>query len=200
MASSSHEPRIEQQATAVMTKQALMIASQELGLLTYRQPYHLGHASQRRDLIETVRSETGMTVVLPVQATTSRMTVYLIFVDGHPMLMREDKVLAWLEGFVLGRAGHDAAARVSYESDMMQETWADNPRAKVRKAKSPADSPVRGVNDYGTPYAETEALCALIQQQPGNAVAALAAMSVEDRQGLADVARELAAMAVSSDG
>jgi hypothetical protein len=124
------------QPVATQARQSLMIGSQELQAFTYRQPYHLGYADVREQLLHTLRSEFGRTADLPTQAAPEKvqqktgqqfatLVVYLVVVDdthgkrNEPVLIPEDEVLPWVFGYVLGRSGPVAAQRVSYRPEML---------------------------------------------------------------------------------
>lgn len=123
------QPRIATgQSVATKAKQALMVGGQELELFTFRQPYHLGYEDQRADLLETLRAEFGRTVELPPIELSSKLVSYLIVIEVksgrgkrtyEPVLIPEVEVLPWVFGYVLGRAGREAAERVGYRPDML---------------------------------------------------------------------------------
>lgn len=110
------------QPVATKAKQSLMIGSQELEMFVYRQPYHLGHASQREALLHTLEAEFGRTAELPTLEASTRLVVYLVVVDDEPILIPEVEVLPWVFGYVFAKAGREVAQRVSYRSEMLTES------------------------------------------------------------------------------
>lgn len=115
-------PRIAgDQPIAAMAKNALMIASQELRLVAYRQPYHLGHAEQRAALLHTLDVELDRVANLPPIQLCAKYVIYLVVAGGEPVLIPEAEVLPWVSGYALAKGGRRAADRVSYRLEML--TW-----------------------------------------------------------------------------
>jgi len=120
------------QPVATKAKQAPMIACQQLQLLTFRQPYHMGFHDQRRDLLHTLATEFGRTAVLPPMEASAKLVLYLVVVDERvvdgkkttvrqPLLIPEVEVLPWVFGYVLAKAGREAAERVSYRPEILTQ-------------------------------------------------------------------------------
>lgn len=114
------------QPVAVMAKQVLMTVS-ERRLITYRQVYHLGYTDQRQSLLHTLEKEFHRTADLPTPVMVGKnkdkfafnMVFYLVIADGEPILLPEEQVLPWVFGYVFGKAGREAAERISYRPDML---------------------------------------------------------------------------------
>jgi hypothetical protein len=107
------------QATGAKAKQAAMIASGELRVLTYREGYQLADPAQRASLEYTLREEFGTAIPLPPVDPDGSAVSYLLVVNGVPVLVPEDDVQPFVAGVVLALAGVDAARRVSYRPDML---------------------------------------------------------------------------------
>ena len=104
------------QSVAAKAMQALMILSNELRLAVYRQPYQLGDTAQREALLHTLNTEFDTTIDLPKKG---RHVMYLVIVEGAPLLLHVDEVLPWVIGYAHAKGGIDAARRVSYRADML---------------------------------------------------------------------------------
>jgi hypothetical protein len=125
---------------AVRAKNALMIASQELRLFAYHQPYDLDDPEQRAELEHTLATEFNRTIEMPAPGVPSARTAvrggrpagaagvfYLIVLrqrgagrtTGEPVLVPESDVLAFVFGFALAASGRGAAQRVHYRTGML---------------------------------------------------------------------------------
>ena len=104
------------QSVAAKAMQALMILSNELKLVVYRQPYQLGDTAQREALLHTLNTEFNTTIELPKKGRT---VAFLVVVEGKPLLLHTDEVLPFAVGYALAKGGLDAARRVSYRADML---------------------------------------------------------------------------------
>lgn len=117
------------QSGGTIAKQALMVASNELGVLTYRQPYQLADAAQRDCLLHTLNTEFDTTIPLPPikydnvgKARKARSAIFYLIVDlelKQPVLLPENDVVPFVLGLVLARCGIEAARRVTYRAEML---------------------------------------------------------------------------------
>lgn len=104
------------QAAAARAKQALMIASNELGIFTYYWPHQLADPAQRDSLLHMLAEQFSAT--LPLTDDPSGV-FYLVVLDDEPILVPEADALAFTLGVVLGRRGIEEARRVSYRAEML---------------------------------------------------------------------------------
>lgn len=113
---------LPKQATGAKAKQSLMIASSELGAITYREGYQLGDPDQRESLLHTLRHEFNTTIPMPTFDPADEdpyLVSYLVVVNGVPVLVPEEEAQAFALATVLCLAGVEAARRVSYRADML---------------------------------------------------------------------------------
>jgi hypothetical protein len=113
------------QATGAKAKQALMIASGELDVFTYREGYQLADLDQRAALERTLRDEFDTSIPLPTvdpDDEDAYMVSYLVVVNGLPVLVPEEEAQPFALALVLALAGVKAARRVSYRPDMLPES------------------------------------------------------------------------------
>jgi|ERR1051325_9042270 hypothetical protein len=107
------------QSFTATAKQALMIGAGELGLFAYREPYQLGDEDQRASLLHTLNTEFDTSIPLPSKGTRSVYYLIVLLDERQPVIIPESEVVAFVFGYVLGKAGIDAARRVSYRPDML---------------------------------------------------------------------------------
>lgn len=131
------------QALTTKAKQSLFVLSRELELAVYREPYHLGHESQRDDLLFTLEQDyNGAKVDLPPIEECAKQVVYLVIMEGVPHILPESHVLGTVYGYALGKAGIAAADRVSYLPWMVARTEASSLLRSVTPDDIPATEKV----------------------------------------------------------
>lgn len=109
---------LSEQSTGSKAKQALMVASQELGVFTYREGYQLSDPDQRDALEHTLRHEFNTSIALPEVGDIYTVS-YLVVINGAPVLVPEEDAVQFTLGAVLALAGVQAARRVSYRPGML---------------------------------------------------------------------------------
>ena len=107
-----------EQATPARVKQALMTASNHLGVLIYQQPYQLADPTQHQALVTTLKQDFHLFNDLPSLATTPTV-VYLVTVKGTPVVLHEEDALAFVLGVAVALGGRDGADQVTYRPEML---------------------------------------------------------------------------------